>query len=75
MNISATVAALCVNPRGHYRQIPGVDCYDLRRDVRTFGGGYRSWRIHLAAPGRRSVRTKPNRLQEKRNSGRSVWSG
>lgn len=34
-----TVAALCVNSRSHYHELPGVECFDVRRDVRTFGGG------------------------------------
>jgi len=34
-----TVAALCVAPRTVYRDIPGVECYDQARDVRTFAGG------------------------------------
>lgn len=34
-----TVAALCVHPRSIYRQLQSVECYDVRRDVRTFAGG------------------------------------
>jgi hypothetical protein len=34
-----TVAALCVAPKSIYHQIPGVECYDINRDCRTFPGG------------------------------------
>lgn len=30
------VAVLFVTPRSVYKSIPGVDCYDLERDARTF---------------------------------------
>lgn len=33
------VAALCVHARSHYFSIPGVECYDRRRDALTFSGG------------------------------------
>lgn len=33
------VAALCVQARSIYKSIPGVDCWDEKRDVRTFNGG------------------------------------
>lgn len=33
------VAALCVAPNSEYRAMPGVECYDMARDVRTFAGG------------------------------------
>ena len=32
------VAVLCVARQSIYRSLPGVDCYDDSRDVRTFGG-------------------------------------
>lgn len=34
-----TVAVLCVSPRSVYKSLPGVECYDEARDVRTFAGG------------------------------------
>lgn len=34
-----TIAALCVSPRSIYHTLPGVECYDINRDARTFGGG------------------------------------
>lgn len=34
-----TVAVLCVSARSIYKSMPGVDCYDADRDVRTFCGG------------------------------------
>lgn len=34
-----TVAALCVAPKSVYHQLPGVECYDINRDCRTFPGG------------------------------------
>lgn len=33
------VAALCVAPNSLYKDFPGVECYDMNRDVRTFQGG------------------------------------
>lgn len=33
------VAALCVAGNSVYKTLDGVDCYDARRDVRTFPGG------------------------------------
>ena len=30
------IAALCVSPNSIYKQIEGIDCYDLSRDARTF---------------------------------------
>ena len=33
------VAALCVAPNSHYKTMPGVDAYDISRDVRSFTGG------------------------------------
>ena len=35
----SSVAALCVAVGSVYHSIPGVECYDKRRDVRSFGGG------------------------------------
>ena len=32
------IAALCVARNSIYKGLPGVDCYDLHRDVRTFDG-------------------------------------
>lgn len=34
-----TVAALCVAARSIYTTIPGVECYDRKRDVHSFTGG------------------------------------
>lgn len=34
-----TVAVLCVAPKSIYRTLPGVECYDAKRDARTFTGG------------------------------------
>lgn len=34
-----TVAALCVAPNSVYKAAPGVEAFDLARDVRTFAGG------------------------------------
>ncbi len=34
-----TVAALCVANNSIYKQLPGVDSYDAKRDAKTFGGG------------------------------------
>jgi hypothetical protein len=50
------VAALCVAPKSIYRSLPGVECYDRNRDVRTFAGGMpvvghppcRSWSAYCA---------------------------
>lgn len=33
------VAILCCAERTNYRSIPGTDCWDVKRDVRTFRGG------------------------------------
>lgn len=49
------VAILCVNRKTHYRDLPGVECYDIDRDARTFAGGMpvvahppcRSWSAFL----------------------------
>ena len=35
----STVAALCVAPNSVYKTMPGVEAYDMARDVRTFAGG------------------------------------
>jgi hypothetical protein len=56
------VAVLCVARKSIYRSLPGVECYDVNRDVRTFQGGMpvvghppcRSWSAfcsHQAKPG------------------------
>ena len=34
-----TVSVLCVAQNSFYKSLPGVDCYDFRRDARTFAGG------------------------------------
>ena len=34
-----TVAALCVAPNSIYKRMPGVEAYDMGRDVRSFVGG------------------------------------
>ena len=34
-----TVAVLCVAPKSIYKTLHGVECYDPKRDVRTFAGG------------------------------------
>lgn len=39
MTYPKQVAALCVDRRSVYSTIPGVECYDKARDVRTFTGG------------------------------------
>ncbi|EIP99365.1 hypothetical protein OpiT1DRAFT_03879 [Opitutaceae bacterium TAV1] len=36
---SPPVAVLCCARRTQYRYMPGVECYDIDRDVRTFAGG------------------------------------
>jgi hypothetical protein len=36
-----SIAVLCVSMGSNYLQIPGIDCYDKKRDVRTFEGGRR----------------------------------
>jgi len=33
-----TVAALYIDPRGPYTQMPGVDCWDAERDARRYAG-------------------------------------
>jgi hypothetical protein len=33
------VAALCVRPQSAYHRMAGVECYDIKRDVRNFVGG------------------------------------
>jgi hypothetical protein len=53
---SPIVAVLCVAAKSIYRSLPGVECYDLNRDVRTFAGGMpivahppcRSWSAYCA---------------------------
>lgn len=50
------VAVLCVSPKSIYHSLPGVECYDIKRDVRTFDGGMpvvahppcRSWSAYCA---------------------------
>lgn len=37
--VAVGVAALFVRKTTHYRDIPGVDCYDLERDALTWPGG------------------------------------
>lgn len=37
--VATVVAVLCVATKSIYRTIPGVECYDRNRDVRTFTGG------------------------------------
>ena len=34
-----TVAALCVAPNSIYKKMLGVECFDQKRDVRSFAGG------------------------------------
>lgn len=34
------IAALYIDPRGHYPKIEGVDCWDEKRDARLYGGPY-----------------------------------
>lgn len=54
--VGPTVAALCVAAKSVYRSLQNVECYDLRRDVRTFAGGMpvvahppcRSWSAYCA---------------------------
>ena len=54
--VGPTVAVLCVAAKTAYRWLPNVECYDLRRDVRTFVGGMpvvahppcRSWSAYCA---------------------------
>jgi hypothetical protein len=36
---SPLVAVLCVSAKSIYKQLAGVECYDMRRDVRSFAGG------------------------------------
>lgn len=51
-----TVAVLCVAARSIYHSLTGVECYDVKRDVRTFAGGMpvlahppcRSWSAYCA---------------------------
>lgn len=33
------VAILCVQPKSIYKTLAGVECFDIKRDVRTFAGG------------------------------------
>lgn len=35
-----TVAALYVSPRGPYPHMPGVECWDEKRDARLYGGSH-----------------------------------
>jgi hypothetical protein len=50
------VAVLCCSAQSVYRSFPGVECYDAKRDVRTFAGGMkvvahppcRSWSAYCA---------------------------
>jgi hypothetical protein len=50
------VAVLCCAPKSIYHKMAGVECYDLKRDVRTYRGGLpvvchppcRSWSAHCA---------------------------
>ena len=35
-----TIAALYIDPTGHYPTIPGVDCWDESRDARLYPGPY-----------------------------------
>lgn len=59
---SRPVAVLCVQRRTQYRDLPGVECYDIDRDVRTFAGGMpvvahppcRSWSAFTWRRGARS---------------------
>lgn len=54
--VGSTVAVLCVAAKSVYRSLPNVECYDLRRDVRSFVGGMpvvahppcRSWSAYCA---------------------------
>lgn len=57
----ATVAILCCSQNSHYKEIEGVDCFDIDRDVRNFAGGMpvvahppcRAWSArlrHMAKP-------------------------
>lgn len=63
-----TVAALCVAPNSGYKAMPGVECYDQARDVRSFPGGMpvvahppcRAWSAYTAhqakpAPGEKEL--------------------
>lgn len=63
-----TVAVLCVAARSAYHQIADVDCFDMRRDVKTFRGGMpvvahppcRAWSAYCAhqakpAPGEKAL--------------------
>lgn len=51
-----TVTILCASPRSVYRDLPGTDVYDQRRDARTYTGTTptiahppcRAWSCHLA---------------------------
>jgi len=61
---SPLVAVLCVSALSIYKGLPGVECYDPKRDVRTFAGGMpvvahppcRSWSALLRAPGETAAR-------------------
>ena len=33
-----TISALCVAPRSNYKQLEDLECYDAKRDARTFPG-------------------------------------
>lgn len=37
-HVSRPVAALCVSGRSIYKHLPGVECFDRRRDARSFDG-------------------------------------
>ena len=53
---SPLVAVLCCSPKSIYHSMAGVECYDIKRDVRTFAGGMpvvghppcRSWSAYCA---------------------------
>ena len=48
-----TVAALFVRADSHYKTIPGVECYDMERDARTYDvARSRWWRTRRAGYGR-----------------------
>jgi len=59
--MTGCVAVLCCAKNSVYKKIPGIDCYDISRDCRTFTGSYpviahppcRSWSAftsHQAKP-------------------------
>lgn len=68
MTILTPVAALCVSPVSVYKTLFGVDCWDIKRDVRNFRGGMpvvahppcRSWSAYTShqakpAPGEKEL--------------------